>query len=206
VSRFGVVILSPEFFRKGWTNRELDGLVAREDGKDKVILPIWHNVVIEDVLRFSPMLASKLGVPTSQGVEFVANQILRAIEKEPGYGAPQFDQAPSRDRIAGELSLIRQDMLRANSRWEFCETLFRVEDFLSRYPNHPEARLLRDSIKESMWYHEPPARSAPMPSMPPVSMPLYRFSILRVILGLLLVSGIMAALFFLIRWLLTLLK
>src|SRR5919112_5304617 len=50
MSRFGVVILSPAFFNKGWTNRELDGLVARED-IEKFILPIWHNVSIEDVKK-----------------------------------------------------------------------------------------------------------------------------------------------------------
>lgn len=31
-SRFGVVILSPAFFEKGWSNYELDGLVTREVG------------------------------------------------------------------------------------------------------------------------------------------------------------------------------
>jgi hypothetical protein len=39
-SRFGVVILSPAFFAKEWPNKELDGLVAREDSRGKVILPI----------------------------------------------------------------------------------------------------------------------------------------------------------------------
>ena len=29
-SRFGVVILSQNFFHKGWTNYELDGLVSKE--------------------------------------------------------------------------------------------------------------------------------------------------------------------------------
>ena len=43
-SRFGVVVLSPSFFAKEWPNKELDGLVARDDGKEKVILPVWHRV------------------------------------------------------------------------------------------------------------------------------------------------------------------
>ena len=34
-SRYGVVILSESFFRKEWPQRELDGLAAREDGRDK---------------------------------------------------------------------------------------------------------------------------------------------------------------------------
>ena len=52
-SRFGVVILSRDFFSKEWPNRELDGLASREDGKEKVILPIWHEVSREDVMAFS---------------------------------------------------------------------------------------------------------------------------------------------------------
>jgi hypothetical protein len=38
-SRFGVVILSPNFFAKEWPQKELDALVSREDGGQKVILP-----------------------------------------------------------------------------------------------------------------------------------------------------------------------
>jgi hypothetical protein len=44
-SRFGVVVLSPAFFAKRWTQYELDGLVTRElDGDQQIILPLWHNI------------------------------------------------------------------------------------------------------------------------------------------------------------------
>src|SRR5882757_2165987 len=57
-SRFGIVVLSPHFFRKGWAQRELDGLVAREIAEDRrLILPIWHNVTANDIVRYSPPLA-----------------------------------------------------------------------------------------------------------------------------------------------------
>ena len=40
-SRYGIVVLSPSFFRKQWPRRELNGLVAREMGEDRgMILPI----------------------------------------------------------------------------------------------------------------------------------------------------------------------
>ena len=38
-SRYGVVILSENFFCKEWPQRELDGLVTKERNFDKVILP-----------------------------------------------------------------------------------------------------------------------------------------------------------------------
>lgn len=36
--RFGVVIISNSFLSKAWPQRELDALVSREDGGEKVIL------------------------------------------------------------------------------------------------------------------------------------------------------------------------
>lgn len=55
-SKYGVVVLSPAFFGKESPNKELDGLVAREDGSGKVVLPVWHNFTASDVLRYSPLL------------------------------------------------------------------------------------------------------------------------------------------------------
>jgi hypothetical protein len=80
-SRYGVVILSPWFFKKNWTQRELDGLVARDDGKQKVILPIWHNVGRHDVLQYSPTLADKLAVRTKEGLDAVVKAILAVVSE-----------------------------------------------------------------------------------------------------------------------------
>lgn len=79
-SRYGLVILSPEFLRKEWPQKELDGLVAREDGTEKVILPIWHNVTRSDIVAYSPLLADKMAAPTSKGLVYVVDQIIKAVE------------------------------------------------------------------------------------------------------------------------------
>ncbi len=81
-SRFGVVILSPNFFTKQWPKRELEGLIARETEKAKVILPVWHNVKFEDVVKFSPILADKLAVATTSGINIVARKILKAVQQK----------------------------------------------------------------------------------------------------------------------------
>lgn len=78
-SRYGLVVLSPDFFRKEWPQKELDGLVARENGVEKIILPVWHNVNRTDVASFSPPLADKLAVPTSMGLSHVTNEIFKAL-------------------------------------------------------------------------------------------------------------------------------
>ncbi len=78
-SRFGIVILSPSFFAKEWPKKELDGLVSRDDGQEKVILPIWHNVSKKDVALFSPILADKVAASTASGMDKVAAEIIRVI-------------------------------------------------------------------------------------------------------------------------------
>jgi len=78
-SRFGVVILSPQFFAKQWTKSELDGLIAREADGRKVILPIWNNLTSTEVARFSPMLAGRFAINTSEGLPIVAKEILYVV-------------------------------------------------------------------------------------------------------------------------------
>jgi hypothetical protein len=79
-SKFGIVVLSPYFFSKDWPKKELDGLVALEVDGRKVILPVWHNLTRDDVARYSPILAGRLAVSTSTGLDNVVREIRRAIE------------------------------------------------------------------------------------------------------------------------------
>jgi hypothetical protein len=55
-SRFGIVVLSPSFFAKHWSQWELDGLVSRQNsGEETVILPVWHGVSrIRGEVRYAP--------------------------------------------------------------------------------------------------------------------------------------------------------
>ncbi len=80
-SRFGVVVLSPSFFDKGWPNYELDGLVTREVASgDPIILPIWHKVGQAEVMNYSPTLAGKLARRTdATTVDVIAEEIAEVI-------------------------------------------------------------------------------------------------------------------------------
>lgn len=82
-SRFGIVVVSPAFFAKSWTKRELGGLVAREmiEG-GQVILPIWHDVQPGDVLKFSPPLANVIALNSGRGVDQLCEDLLRRIRPE----------------------------------------------------------------------------------------------------------------------------
>nr|WP_281492473.1 toll/interleukin-1 receptor domain-containing protein [Wohlfahrtiimonas chitiniclastica] len=79
-SRVGLVILSPSFIAKGWTNYELDGMVTRNISGEQVLLPIWHKLTKQDVIDFSPSLADKVARSTAtHTVEEIANEIADLI-------------------------------------------------------------------------------------------------------------------------------
>ena len=80
--RYGVVILSPKFLSKQWPQHELDGLVARETATgEKAILPIWHQLDRETLIRYSPPLADRLASRSEEGVEALVIDILRVLKK-----------------------------------------------------------------------------------------------------------------------------
>lgn len=79
--RYGVVILSPHFLSKEWPQRELDGLVARETASgDKAVLPIWHGLDRDTLLRYSPSLADRLAGRSEDGVQELVKKILQVLE------------------------------------------------------------------------------------------------------------------------------
>jgi hypothetical protein len=79
-SRFGVVIFSDSFFRKGWTNHELDGLVTRTVAGEQSLLPIWHDLTADRIMAYSPSLAGKMAMSTSEySIEDIAGQIAEVI-------------------------------------------------------------------------------------------------------------------------------
>lgn len=77
-----MVILSHNFFRKRWPRWELDGLTARQlAGEENVILPVLHEVGRDDVRSYSPPLADLFAVRSSDGVEAVADGVVRVLER-----------------------------------------------------------------------------------------------------------------------------
>lgn len=96
-SQAGVVVLSPAFFSKRWTNYELDGLVQLNAGDPQQVtgsrsgsrlIPVWHNVDVETVARYSPSLANLVALRSSDGIAAVADRILALLR--PGGSALLF--------------------------------------------------------------------------------------------------------------------
>ncbi|MCC5602474.1 GUN4 domain-containing protein [Nostoc favosum] len=97
-SRYGIVVLSPNFFGKKidkeidkeieWTYYELNSLMCREQDGTKVILPIWHGGVNEKNVEqyftknpdFAKKLVEMLGVYSSLGIDKVVSKIIEILE------------------------------------------------------------------------------------------------------------------------------
>lgn len=80
-SRFGVVVLSPSFFAKNWTQYELDGLTTRQVVGRKVILPIWHNLSRDAVAAESPSLADMLAFSSeTMSIPEMVSELISMLE------------------------------------------------------------------------------------------------------------------------------
>jgi hypothetical protein len=77
-----ILVLTPNFLsNEGWSKREYDSIFTREVvEKQRVILPVWHEISAQDVYHFSPILADRVAVLWSLGVEEVAKKLLQAID------------------------------------------------------------------------------------------------------------------------------
>lgn len=77
-SRYGIVVFSKAFLAgKHWTEHELDGLFAKEQSGRKVILPIWHNINRNDLVKYSPAFADRFAkISRKDSIE----DIVRSLE------------------------------------------------------------------------------------------------------------------------------
>ena len=85
-SKFGVVILSPNYIREGkyWTKAELDGLFQLESINGKMLLPVWHNLTKKEVMDYSPIIAGKLAMNTaSMTPAEIAEEFAKLLKIEP---------------------------------------------------------------------------------------------------------------------------
>ncbi|WP_432986988.1 DUF1883 domain-containing protein [Dactylosporangium sp. CA-233914] len=87
-SRFGIVVLSRSFFRKGWPQYELDGLVTMQVSGKQSLLPIWHEITKDEVMAQSPSLADKIARSTAQyTIQEIADEIASVVRPDLTVGA-----------------------------------------------------------------------------------------------------------------------
>lgn len=81
-STFGVVVLSKNFFRKPWANKELSALFGRSiNSKYNLIIPIWHDIDANEVRAHSPLMSDVLSIVSKGDIAEVARSIVDVTTK-----------------------------------------------------------------------------------------------------------------------------
>lgn len=82
-SRFGIVVITPNFINKEWTKKELGVLAYKETNENKVILPVWHKISKTEVMNFDAYLANKLALNTAvKTIDEIANELMIFLKKD----------------------------------------------------------------------------------------------------------------------------
>ncbi|CAA9582672.1 MAG: hypothetical protein AVDCRST_MAG59-4999 [uncultured Thermomicrobiales bacterium] len=82
-SRVGIVVLSHDFFREGWSTYELNGLVTNDVAGKQKLLPIWHGFSHQEVREYSPSLADRVARSTEHYTsQEIADEIAAFLREE----------------------------------------------------------------------------------------------------------------------------
>lgn len=78
--RYGVVVISRDYFVAGWAKKELIALRRHEAlRKYKMILPVWHEVDEQQVKNELPFLVNRFAARTDKGLEVVIGKLAGEI-------------------------------------------------------------------------------------------------------------------------------
>ena len=89
--RFGIVVLSPEFFDRKWPEQELTDLLTRQnESGEKVVLPLLYRVPVDEMIARYPVLEDVKARPVKDGedprdivIDF-ARVMIKALKAESG--------------------------------------------------------------------------------------------------------------------------
>lgn len=102
----GLVILSPAFLGRNWPEWELSGLVQRQNSKgEKLIVPIWHDLDHDEIVKYSPPLADLVAILSSAGIDTIVRKLAKSIPPHLN-GSPDVLQQ-ARD-LADEAKIMRK--------------------------------------------------------------------------------------------------
>lgn len=84
-SKYGIVILSHNFFAKQWPQKELNALYSLEVDGQSVILPVWKDIGRNEIRKYSPLLADKFAAQAYEGIDKVTSQLVEVIDPANDY-------------------------------------------------------------------------------------------------------------------------
>lgn len=84
--KYGIIILSKAFFKKPWSRFELDEVaqIDKDYEGETRLLPIWHDVLQQDISYYSQNLAGKIGLPSKMSLDEIVEEILEVVQPDAG--------------------------------------------------------------------------------------------------------------------------
>lgn len=79
-SRYGIAIISPYYLNKNWTTQEFYSFLYKERDGDKVILPILHQVTLEEIVEKYPFMRDRYCVSSDRGMDYLVDVIIAEIK------------------------------------------------------------------------------------------------------------------------------
>lgn len=83
-ARFGIIVISPAFADRPWTEAELSGVFNRHLRGEMQMLPIWHGVDSEWVGEKYPLVAGIFALRSSVGIPAIVTQMVSKLERLTG--------------------------------------------------------------------------------------------------------------------------
>jgi hypothetical protein len=80
-SRFGIIIYSNQSVNRPWLVKEQAWLQKKEKPDVKVILPILHDLTIEEFRVIDPGMAQKFCIQSRRGMDYVVDKLLDEIKQ-----------------------------------------------------------------------------------------------------------------------------
>ena len=84
-SRYGIAVLSPNFFQKDWPQRELNALLQRDSRNQRVILPVWLNIDYAGIAHHSLLLAGIMATKAEYGMDRVVDDLMQVLRSNSSY-------------------------------------------------------------------------------------------------------------------------
>lgn len=84
--QLAVIVISPYYFGREWTEYEIQTLLTRQNAeKKKLIMPILHNISKEDLVKHYPLLKDVVFKHSkSQSKKQLAQDLKKELEKKVG--------------------------------------------------------------------------------------------------------------------------
>ncbi len=95
-SACGLLIISPRYVEKTFTNYEIERLLATERRRGIKIIPLRFGIPVEDIVLRYPALTSRLILDLGEGVEFVAAGVANDLLSDPELPAARRKSLPRR--------------------------------------------------------------------------------------------------------------